>query len=148
MIKKLWKIFECSCRNGFTGDFCEFKAEHDHLLFVATTVSDFENRFADKLVFNSDGRLIGESASIGENSGAYRSCSTILNGEAIIFGGFHDESTNIYRQVNTKIIEDRISSFSFLSYRFRLFLNVEWIVWVTCHLILPLVPVKLSWLTV
>ena len=99
MIEKLSKKFECSCLNGFTGDFCEFKAEQDHLLFVGTTVNDFNNQFKDKLVFNNDGRLIGESASIGENSGAYRSCSTMVNGEAIIFGGI--QPTNINRQVNT-----------------------------------------------
>ena len=40
MIMKLWKTFECSCMNGFTGDFCEFKTEHDHLLFVGTTSND------------------------------------------------------------------------------------------------------------
>ena len=87
--------------NGFTGDFCEFKTEQDHLLFVGTTVNDFSNQLKDKLVFNRDGRLIGESASIGENSGAYRSCSTMLNGEAVIFGGNHDEPTNINRQVKS-----------------------------------------------
>ena len=70
------------------------------MLFVGTTVNDFENRFVDKLIFSSDGRLIGESASIGENSGAYRSCSTMVNGEAVIFGGNHEEPTNINRQVN------------------------------------------------
>ena len=42
------KIFECSCADGFTGDFCEFKTEQDHLLFV------HEN---DALIFNADGRL-------------------------------------------------------------------------------------------
>ena len=63
-------------------------------------MNDFENRFNDTLVFNENGRLIGESASIGENSGAYRSCSTMVNGEAVIFGGNHDEPTNINRQVH------------------------------------------------
>ena len=66
-------------------------------------MNDFENRFNDKLVFNKNGRLIGESASIGENSGAYRSCSTMLNGEAIILGGNHDEPTNINRQVHLNL---------------------------------------------
>ena len=86
--------------NGFDGIFCEHKIEADHLLFISTTVNDFENQFKDKLVFNKDGRLISESASIGENSGAYRSCSTMLNGEAIIFGGNHVDPTDINRQVN------------------------------------------------
>ena len=85
--------------NGFDGFFCEHKIEADHLLFISTTVNDFNNHFNDKLVFNKDGRLIGESASIGENSGAYRSCSTMFNGEAIIFGGNHVDPTDINRQV-------------------------------------------------
>ena len=63
-------------------------------------MNDFENRFNDKLVFNEQGKLIGESASIGENTGAYRSCSTLVNGEAVIFGGNHDAPTNINRQVH------------------------------------------------
>ena len=66
---------------------------------MGTTVNDFENRFNDSLVFNSDGRLIRKSASIDENSGAYRSCSTMVNGEAVIVGGNHDQPTNINRQV-------------------------------------------------
>ena len=37
---------------------------------------------------------------IGENSGAYKSCSVMLNGEAIIFGGNHGISTNIISQVS------------------------------------------------
>ena len=100
MLVKLSKIFECDCAPGYTGDFCEFKVEQDHLLFVGTTVNDYKNQFNDTLVFNSDGRLIGESASIGSNSGAYRSCLTLFNGEAIIFGGNHEEPTNINRQVS------------------------------------------------
>ena len=80
--------------------FCEHKIEADDFLYLSTTVNDFQNRFNDKLVFNKDGRLIGESASIGENSGAYRSCSTMFNGEAIIFGGNDVVPTEISRQVN------------------------------------------------
>ena len=105
-------------------------------------MNDFENRFNDSLVFNSEGRLIGESASIGENSGAYRSCSTMLNGEAVIFGGNHEEPTNINRQVITLLLQH--SFFDFLCHRFLFFLNAQWIVWVTCHSILPSAPVELS----
>ena len=97
------KAFECSCVDGFDGIFCEYKLEADHLLFISTTVNDFENRFNDKLVFDLTGRLVDESASIGENSGAYRSCSTMVNGEAVIFGGNHKSPTNITRQVNIGI---------------------------------------------
>ena len=85
------KIFECSCADGFTGDFCEFKTEQDHLLFI------FEN---DPLVFNGDGRLIEENAVIDQQASIYQSCSTMLNGEAIIFGG--SRWSNIERQVHFK----------------------------------------------
>ena len=84
------KNFECFCANGFTGDFCQFKTEHDHLLFVDKKTP---------LIFNADGRLIEENAVIDEQVVVYRSCSTMLNGEAIIFGGGY---SNIYRQVYFK----------------------------------------------
>ena len=51
------------------------------------------------MVFNLQGRLVGIGVSIGENSGAYRSCSTMVNGEAVIFGGYQDEPIDIKRQV-------------------------------------------------
>jgi len=86
------KIFECSCADGFTGDFCEFKTEQDHLLFIYRETP---------LVFNADGRLIEENAVIDEQSGAFFSCSTMLNGEAIIFGGW---ISNNERQVHLKLI--------------------------------------------
>ena len=76
--------------DGFTGDLCEFKTEQDHLLFVHQK---------SLLVFNADGRLIEENAVIDGQLEAYASCSTMLNGEAIIFGGW---SSNFYRQVNYK----------------------------------------------
>ena len=87
---KLRKIFECSCLGGYTGDFCEFKTEQDHLLFVHRQ---------NPLVFNADGRLIEENAVIDEHAYARRSCSTMLNGEAIIFGS---STYNYYRQVHLK----------------------------------------------
>ena len=84
------KMFECSCADGFAGDFCEFQTEQDHLLYV------YEN---DTLVFNADGRLIEENAIIEVQTGSYGSCSTMLNGEAIIFGGLYPD---IFRQVHLK----------------------------------------------
>ena len=84
------KIFKCSCADGFTGDFCEFKTEQDHLLFVYLETP---------LVFNADGRLIEENAVIDQQVNVYVSCSTMLNGEAIIFGGCN---SNIERQVHFK----------------------------------------------
>ena len=82
------KIFECSCGVGFTGDFCEFKTEQDHLLFLH-----------DKTpwVFNATGRLIEENAVIDEQVDFDASCSTMLNDKAMIFGG-----SNYRRQVNLK----------------------------------------------
>ena len=84
------KIFECSCADGFTGDFCEFKTAQDHLLFIHREIP---------FVFNADGRVIEENAVIEGQAGALSSCSTMLNGEAIIFGGGY---SNIYRQVHLK----------------------------------------------
>ena len=72
------KIFECSCVDGFTGDFCEFKTEQDHLLF-------FDNKNV-QYVLNANGRLIEERAVDDEQIAAYGSCSTVFKGEAIIFG--------------------------------------------------------------
>ena len=79
---KTLKLFECSCTNGFTGDFCEFKAEQDHLLYLDRD---------DALVFNGDGKFVTESVTVDENSEAFHSCFTMLNGEAVIFGGFNRE---------------------------------------------------------
>ena len=76
--------------DGFTGDLCEFKTEQDHLLFVHQK---------SLLVFNADGRLIEENAVIDKQAETDRSCSTMLNGEAIIFGGV---TSNYYRQVHLK----------------------------------------------
>ena len=85
------KIFECSCVDGFTGEFCEFKTEHDHIL-----VFDWNN----PLVFNGNGQLIDEYAVIEDEVDVYRSCSTMLNGEAVIFGGWESRYN---RQVLFKI---------------------------------------------
>ena len=85
------KIFKCSCAEGFTGDFCEFKTEQDHLLFV---------NWGTPLVFNADGKLMEETAVIDEQVNVYGSCSTMLNGEAIIFGGW---SSNIERQLSRQV---------------------------------------------
>ena len=74
------KIFECSCANSFIGDFCEFKTEQNHLLY---------HNVYEGFVFTDDAQLIQKSltSSRDDNVGAYRSCFTMLNGEAVIFGG-------------------------------------------------------------
>ena len=73
--------------DGFTGDFCEFKIGQNHLLFI---------RGNSQSLFNANGKLIGEKEVVDEQIGADGSCSTILHGEAVIFGG---SSRNIDQQV-------------------------------------------------
>ena len=64
------------------------------------------------LVFNASGTLIEESVvSIDEQAGAYGSCPTMLNGEAIIFGGYFN--SNITRQVHLKINFHKLEILSF-----------------------------------
>ena len=104
--------------NGFTGDFCEFKTEQNHLLFVTDEYVHGEIYYTP-LLFNADGRLIEENVVIDEQAGAGGSCSTMLNGEAVIFGGWF---SNIYRQVNLKYVCISLNIFYF---RFRLFLNAQ-----------------------
>ena len=74
---ELFQVFRCSCTDGFTGDFCEFKTEQDNFLFVADT---------GQFIFNADGELIKEGPIFGEPLGVKASCSTVMNGEAIIVG--------------------------------------------------------------
>ena len=83
-------ILKCSCVEGFTGDFCQFKRDQDHLLFVTAVLNRTE------LLFNGNGRLIGERPIVDEQIAAYGSCSTVFNGEAIIFGGW---TSIFHRQV-------------------------------------------------
>ena len=87
---KTSKIFECACVNGYTGDFCEFKTEQDHLLF-------FSNE--SPLVFDAPGRKFEEDAVIDMQAEANGFCSIMLNGEAISFGGINP---NFIRQVKIK----------------------------------------------
>ena len=100
---KLLKVFQCSCIDGHTGDFCEHQTEHDHLLFVGKVwvpdLLNYNRIINNTLVFNADGRVIEENVVIDERAGVYDSCSAILNGEAIILGGFYPI---IERQVHLK----------------------------------------------
>ena len=89
---KLLKIFECSCADGFTGDFCEFKAEQNQLLYLNDD---------DYLFFNDEGQRIEKRFTFDDNAYAYHSCFTMLNGEAVIFGGWFD---NVKRQVTNSSV--------------------------------------------
>ena len=90
------KILECSCLRGFTGDFCEFKTEEDHLLFVSRA-DEYSDILPYEFIFNADGRLIQENSVDDELSAVVETCSTMFNGEAVIFGGEWEPSgTNGY----------------------------------------------------
>ena len=81
------KIFECSCANGFTGDFCEFKTEQNQLLYKT---------YYHSLFVNDKGQRIEKRFTSDQNARVYSSCFTMLNGEAVIFGG---SNSKIRRQV-------------------------------------------------
>ena len=96
------KIFECSCADGFTGDFCEFKTEQDHLLYLNTeSTIDYKLNIQGPIqfIYNAAERLIEESAVIDDQAIVYQSCSTMLNGEALIFGGYGIQGYDALRQV-------------------------------------------------
>ena len=81
------KIVECSCVDGFTGEFCEFKTEQDNLLLLVPNES-WKYCSPDvtiSKIFNDDGKLI-ERTVVNQHEITFdRTCSTMLNGEAIIF---------------------------------------------------------------
>ena len=84
----------------------------------------------DALVFNGDGKFVTESVTVDENSEAYHSCLTMLNGEAVIFGG--DSDYDLERQVThpkRKYVE-------YLFFRYPLYPVAQCDGLVNCHLIL------------
>ena len=87
MNEKPVQIFECLCVDGFTGDFCEFKAEQNQLFYM---YASFEDRFfvANGFVANVEGQLISESITFDDNVEGDGFCFTMLNGKAVIFGGY------------------------------------------------------------
>ena len=91
------KIFECSCANGFTGDFCEFEAEQNQLLYLGINEGS---------VFTDDVQLIQKSLAFDDNVEPCGSCFTMLNGEAVIFGG-------TFWQVNNQTVHFSKHSFIF-----------------------------------
>ena len=101
------KIFECSCANGFTGDFCEFKAEQNQLLYRGVIDNDPPLQY--EVVVNDEGRIHESIVSNSiDNAIASRSCLTVLNGEAVIFGGY-----GLDRQVTQSTVNFSKHSFIF-----------------------------------
>ena len=88
---KVVKIFECLCKNNFTGDFCEFKTEQNQLLY-------FNNEYMN--AFDGDGLVLKASPNFDVDVGSDYSCATMLNGEVVIFGGWHMDK--IARQVKNE----------------------------------------------
>ena len=70
--------------SGFTGEFCELKAEQDFLLYIG---ENYDTKEYDGLVLNSDAGLIERRVNLDENSRVRGSCVTMLDGEAVVFGG-------------------------------------------------------------
>ena len=95
------KYNKCSCTQGFTGQFCEQKEELNNLLFV---------KLEKTLIFDADGNIIQDNVYIESNLSIQRACSTILNGEATIFGG------STYGVDNSRQV--RIMKIKFLSKQF------------------------------
>ena len=101
------KIFECSCANGFTGDFCEFKTEQNELLYVGFGAFSLSDGFSfNGIVVNEEGKLKRDSIPIDNRVFAIGSCFTMLNGEAVIFGG-------TFWQVNNQTVHFSKHSFIF-----------------------------------
>ena len=69
------------------------------MLFVGAERNGSEYVYFPYL-FNADGKLIEKNAIVDDQASAYYSCSTMLNGEAIILGGTFD----FKRQVHLKLI--------------------------------------------
>ena len=98
IVAKHVKAFKCTCKNGFTGDFCEYLTEQDHLLFLGA--SDFYFN----LVFNVDGRLIAQNdTEITGDAGVIGACSTMLNGEVVVFGGDYEFSRQVHPKYSNKL---------------------------------------------
>ena len=79
--EKHFKTFECICINGFTGDFCQHKQESDYLLFLIDTKAEIYN-----VTENNNPQIVHD---LRMNFPIYQSCSTMLNGLSLVFGGSH-----------------------------------------------------------
>ena len=79
---KQHKAFECQCPEGFTGSFCEQREALTHLLYALKKQT---------YLFDGNGLFLGNTESIVDaNVQIHGSCSTLLNGHAMIFGGGND----------------------------------------------------------
>ena len=81
--------------DGFTGEFCEFKTEQDNLLLLVPNESwtYCSPDVTIPKIFNDDGKLI-ERTVVNQHEITFdQTCSTMLNGEAIIFGTVYSVQT-------------------------------------------------------
>ena len=79
---KLWKSFECVCSQGFTGVFCEHQELSKSLIYTYKKESS---------LFDGEGSFRGYTESIvDDNLRINSSCSTLLYGNTLIFGGGTD----------------------------------------------------------
>ena len=86
--------------DGFTGDFCEFKTGEDHILAITSSGNIDYPIITIDFIFNAAGERIRKKFNVDDQSGAYGSCSTMLNGEAFIFGGYDfNNQMNMDQQV-------------------------------------------------
>ena len=102
---------ECSCKDGFSGDFCEFKTEQDHLSAIDYYSTSPSLEFI-QFIFNPDGsrpgRPMKKKTVVDENAGAWFFCSTMFNGESVIIGGIR----GLHRQVHFKNINISLKYYS------------------------------------
>ena len=74
-----WKSIKCICQKSFVGNFCEYRQTDNQFLLVHKN-----NTF----LFDSSGIFLDETQSIiDHNVQVDTSCTILINGEALIFGG-------------------------------------------------------------
>ena len=81
------KVFQMYCKTDFVGIFCEHKQADNQFLLVHK-----KNAF----VFDNSGIFLDKTQSIiDQNVQVDTSCSVLINGEALIFGGIDTYKTQV-----------------------------------------------------